>query len=91
MAIASLVCSLAGILLFGLGSILGIIFGFVALGQINRAGGLQGGRGLAVAGIVIGFVVLALVVLAILIPTFLGVQHATNCNLHPSAAGCTSG
>ena len=57
MAIASLVCSLLG-LLCGIGSILGLIFGFMALGQINKTG--QGGRGMAMAGIVIGAISLVL-------------------------------
>ncbi|BBZ37218.1 DUF4190 domain-containing protein [Mycobacterium conspicuum] len=53
MAIASLVCSLVG-WLCGVGFILGLIFGIVALGQIKRTG--QGGRGMAIAGIVIASV-----------------------------------
>jgi Domain of unknown function (DUF4190) len=64
-AIASLVCSIAG-LLFGLGGILGIIFGFVARSQINRSNGAQKGLGLAVAGIVIGFVVIAIGVIIVI-------------------------
>jgi Domain of unknown function (DUF4190) len=54
MAIASLVCSLFGWLCL-IGPILGIVFGFVALGQIKQTG--QGGRGMALAGIIIGVVV----------------------------------
>lgn len=61
MAIASLVCSLFGWICI-IGGILGIIFGFMALGQIRQSG--QGGRGMAIAGIVIGVVVTALVILA---------------------------
>jgi Domain of unknown function (DUF4190) len=57
MAIASLVCSLVG-LLCGLGLPLGIIFGFVALSQIKQSS--QAGRGLALAGIIIGFVALGI-------------------------------
>jgi hypothetical protein len=57
MAIASLVCSLFGWLCV-IGPILGLIFGFLALGQIKRTG--QGGRGMAIAGIVIGGLVIAL-------------------------------
>jgi hypothetical protein len=53
MAIASLVCSLLG-WLCGIGPILGIIFGILALGKIKETG--QGGRGLAIAGIAIGAV-----------------------------------
>ncbi|HUE31797.1 MAG TPA: DUF4190 domain-containing protein [Mycobacterium sp.] len=61
MAIASLVCSLFGWLCM-IGGILGIIFGFLALGQIRQSG--QGGRGMAIAGIVIGVVVTAIVIVA---------------------------
>lgn len=62
LAIASLVCSCAGIFLVGIPAVLGIIFGFVARSQIRRSNGGQGGDGLALAGIIVGFGVLALVV-----------------------------
>lgn len=52
LAIASLVVS---ILLWGIGSILGIIFGFVALNTIKKSSGAEKGRGLAIAGISVGF------------------------------------
>ncbi len=55
MAIASLVCSLLG-WLCGVGPILGIIFGVLALNKIKETG--QGGRGLAIAGIAIGAVLI---------------------------------
>ncbi|MEZ0349287.1 DUF4190 domain-containing protein [Mycobacterium sp. pR1184] len=55
MAIASLVCSLLG-WLCGIGPILGIIFGIIALGKIKQTG--EGGRGLAIAGIAIGAVLI---------------------------------
>ena len=63
LAIASLVCAVLG-LLCGVGSILGIVLGVVALNQIKQTG--EGGRGLAQAGIVVGaiFVVLGIVVYA---------------------------
>ena len=70
---ASLVCSLFFWLL-GLGSVLAIVFGFVARSQIKRSGGTQRGRGIALAGIIIGIVGLLLVLPAIAIPTFLGVR-----------------
>ena len=55
MAIASLVCSLLG-WLCGIGPVLGIIFGVLALGKIKQTG--EGGRGLAIAGIAIGAVLI---------------------------------
>jgi hypothetical protein len=52
LAIAALVL---GILwLCAIGSVLAIVFGFVALNQIKRSG--QAGRGLAIAGIVLGII-----------------------------------
>jgi hypothetical protein len=65
LAIASLVCSCAGIFLIGIPAVVGIIFGFVARAQIRRSNGAQGGDGLALAGIIVGFAVLAIVVVVI--------------------------
>jgi uncharacterized membrane protein YhaH (DUF805 family) len=45
--------------------ILGIIFGFIARGQIKRSNGEQKGDGLALAGIIVGFGWVALLVLTI--------------------------
>jgi Domain of unknown function (DUF4190) len=65
MAIASLVCSCAGIFLIGIPAVLGIIFGFVARAQIRQSNGEQGGGGLALAGIIVGFAVVALIVIVL--------------------------
>jgi hypothetical protein len=62
-AIASLVLSILG--LFGIGSLLGIIFGHRARKEIRASGGYEGGEGLATAGIVIGWVTLVLFALAL--------------------------
>lgn len=67
-AVASLVL---GILFCGLvTAILSVIFGNVALGQIERSNGGQKGRGLAIAGIVLGWV--GIVLLVIMAFTWLG-------------------
>ncbi len=76
LAIASLILSI--VTLVGLGSILGIVFGFVSRGQIKRSNGAQKGAGLALAGIIIGFVTVTLVLAAIAIPTFLGVESSNS-------------
>jgi Domain of unknown function (DUF4190) len=57
MAIWSLVASLIGILC-GIGSIVGIVLGVMALNQIKET--RQGGHGLAVAGIIVGVVSLVI-------------------------------
>lgn len=64
LAIASLVLSIVGICC-GVGSIIGIILGFVALNQIKTSG--QQGAGLAKAGIIIGFITLALGIIWVII------------------------
>jgi hypothetical protein len=48
--------------LYGLGSVLAIIFGYVARGRIRDARGVQSGDGLAVAGILLGYVGLTVAV-----------------------------
>jgi len=78
MAIASLVCSLFGWLCI-IGGILGIIFGFLALNQIKQSG--QGGRGVAIAGIVVGVIVTAIVIVA----GILGALSGSLSNTHSSA------
>lgn len=60
LAVFSLVASVIG-LLCGVGSIIGIVLGVIALGQIKRSG--QQGRGLAVAGIAVGAASLVISVL----------------------------
>jgi hypothetical protein len=57
MAIAAFVLSL--VWLAWLGSLLGVIFGLVALQAIRRSGGWVRGKGLAISGVVIGSLALA--------------------------------
>lgn len=57
LAIGSLVASAIGVLC-GIGSIIGIVLGIVALNQIKQS--RQGGQGLAIAGIAVGAVSLVL-------------------------------
>jgi hypothetical protein len=68
LAIVSLVLSLVGILTWitGIG---GVITGHIALSQIKRTG--EGGRGMALAGVIVGYVFTALMVLYILFLVFM--------------------
>jgi hypothetical protein len=81
LAIASLVCSCAGILFFGVPGILGIIFGFVSRSQIRRSNGSQGGEGLALAGIIVGFAWIAILIVIFVVAaansSSRGVVHGT--------------
>jgi hypothetical protein len=64
MAVASMVLGIVGLVLIPvIGPILALVFGYVAKASIDRSGGREGGRGMAVAGIVLGYVGLVLGVL----------------------------
>ena len=77
LAIASLVCSLVGGFLCGLGSIVGVVLGLVARAQIRRSGGSQTGEGLALAGIVIGCIFVLLTV-AVFTVALIALLHNNN-------------
>ncbi len=72
MAILSLVLGVLGFCTFGLGGLIGVILGIVALVSINKSAGRLGGQGLAIGGIVVsgaGLIVgLLLVAPAMLLP-----------------------
>jgi hypothetical protein len=57
LAISSLIASVVG-LLCGIGAIIGIVLGVIALNQIKQS--RQGGHGLAVAGIAVGAVTMVI-------------------------------
>src|SRR5512133_3008421 len=56
LAIASLVLGIAQIFLCIIGAILALVFGYIARRQIDESGGTQGGRGMAIAGIILGWI-----------------------------------
>jgi hypothetical protein len=56
LAVASLVLGLIGWTFCGIGSVVAIVLGFAARGQIKSSGGRQIGSGMATAGITLGFV-----------------------------------
>lgn len=58
---------LVGWLPCGVGSLLAIVFGFVAKSQIRSSGGREGGDGMALAGIILGFVGIAFWIVIIVI------------------------
>jgi hypothetical protein len=64
LAIASLVVGI--VWLWGIGSVLALVFGYAARKQIRATGGLQGGNGMATAGIVLGWVGVVGAILAVI-------------------------
>jgi hypothetical protein len=54
LAIAALVCGIAGLCTAGLGGIAGLILGIVGIRKINRSAGQLKGKGLAIGGIIVG-------------------------------------
>jgi Domain of unknown function (DUF4190) len=64
LAIAALVLGIAGLVFnpCGVASILALVFGYMAKGQIDRAPETQGGGGMAIAGIILGWIGVAILV-----------------------------
>jgi hypothetical protein len=63
-AIASMVLGILWI--YWIGSILALVFGYIAKNQIDNSRGSQSGRGMAIAGIVLGWVGIAAIVLVVI-------------------------
>jgi len=74
LAIAALVCGIAGLCTAGLGGIAGLILGIVAIRKVNRSAGQLTGKGLAIGGIIVGILSVLLwgVVIVITVIGFIG-------------------
>jgi hypothetical protein len=66
-AIAAMVLGIVGFVVCGVGAILALVFGYKARREIDESGGMQKGRGMAVAGIALGWVWVALIVVIVII------------------------
>ena len=88
LAIASMVLGILWI--WWIGSILALVFGYVAKGQIDRSAGRQGGRGMAIAGIVLGWIGVAFLALFIVFAIAFGddVDDFDGINSDPSDGVC---
>jgi len=60
LAIVSLLASALFFWLCGLGSLVGIVCGHLGIREIDRSGGSQAGRGMALAGLILGYLGLLL-------------------------------
>lgn len=65
LAIISLVASIAGFILWGIGFVVGVICGHISLSQIKKTG--EQGRGMAIAGLIVGYVGIALTIIGVII------------------------
>jgi hypothetical protein len=66
LAVVSLVTGILGICTGGITSIIAVVCGHLALGQIKRSGGVMRGHGMAIAGLVLGYAMIALFVFALI-------------------------
>ncbi len=75
LAIASLICGIAGLCTLGLSAVVGLILGIVALLGIRKSAGQVAGKGFAIAGIVISagllLLLLVLLLLALMVPAIM--------------------
>jgi hypothetical protein len=65
-----------------IGSILALVFGYIAKSQIDHSQGRQGGRGMAVAGIVLGWIGVGTLILVIVVAAI----HSGNSSSSGSSA-----
>jgi len=73
LAVAALVLGVC--FCFAFTGILAVVFGNLALGQIDRSQGAQKGRGLAIAGIVLGWIGIALLAIPALVWLGYGISN----------------
>ena len=71
-AVVSMVMGILNfVILYGLGAILALVFGYIAKSQIKNSPTPQDGDGMATAGIVLGYVGIALGVLLVIVVVLL--------------------
>jgi len=67
LAVAALICSTAGIFLYGIGILLGLIFGAIALKKIKENPTEFKGRGMALTGVIIGSIIFGILLLYLIV------------------------
>lgn len=67
-AIAALVLGIVWV--YWVGSILALVFGYVAKSQIEKSGGRESGLGMAIAGIVLGWIGVGILLLFLVLILF---------------------
>jgi hypothetical protein len=74
--------------IYWIGSVLALVFGYVAKGQIQRSAGRQTGRGMAIAGIVLGWIGVGFLALFIVAIAFSDDDGFDGINSDPSDGIC---
>lgn len=92
MALVSLIMGILGwVVLPVIGSVLAVVFGHAALGDIDRSGGQIGGRGIAQVGLILGYVALGLSVLSIILFVILPTVGCGFCSICGALSGAFQG
>ncbi len=65
LAIAAMVLGIVWV--YWIGSILALVFGYIAKSQIEQSGGAQSGMGMAIAGIVLGWIGVGILLVFVLL------------------------
>ena len=60
LAIAGLICGIGGLCTCGVGGLVGLVLGIVAMGRIKRSRGDLEGRGIALAGLVVSIIAIVI-------------------------------
>jgi hypothetical protein len=92
MALVSLLLGVLGwVALPVIGSVLAVVFGHLALGEIDRSEGRLGGRGMAQVGLILGYVALGLGVLSVVLFVVLPVVSCGVCGICGALASSFGG
>jgi hypothetical protein len=92
MALVSLIMGVLGwVVLPVVGSLLAVVFGHAALGEIDRSGGQLGGRGMAQIGLILGYVALGLAVLSMIAFFVLPMLGCGFCSICGALSGLSQG
>jgi hypothetical protein len=76
-AIASMVLGIVWV--YWIGSILALVFGYIAKRQIDASNGREGGGGMATAGIVLGWVGIGILIVVIVIAIIAAATNHSSC------------
>lgn len=68
LALASMIVALVSLCVgAGIGGIVAVVLGHMALNQINQSGGMLGGRGQALTGLILGYIEIGLTVIFVIL------------------------